>query len=103
MAEAAARSATGDEAVNTVLGSFGDLLGDTALTLTNILNPDVFLIVCQYQAYSERFAEHVRKKLRASDSSYIKNPPTVLAKEYDPVKACRGAADLVYEAFFAVS
>jgi predicted NBD/HSP70 family sugar kinase len=102
LSEAAERTAAGDKEVAEVLAGFGDLLGDAAMTLTNILNPGIFLVVTQYQAISQLFAERVRTRLRASDSSYITHPPDVIAKEYDPVRACRGAADLVYEAFFAV-
>jgi predicted NBD/HSP70 family sugar kinase len=100
--EAAARLEGDDPEVSEILDPFGDVLGDASLTLTIILNPDVFLVIARFESISRLLAEHVRSRFYAADSSYITRPPRVIAEEYDPAKACRGATDLVYDAFFAL-
>jgi hypothetical protein len=77
-------------------------LGDAALSLANILNPEAFLIVSRFRAISTLFAERVTVRLRGPGHTYGQAPARVVAEEYDTVTACKGATDLVFDAFFAL-
>ena len=102
LTQAAEQLESGDEAVEETLSEFGDILGDAALSLANILNPEAFLIVSRFRAISTLFAERVTARLRGPGHTYGQAPARVVAEEYDTVTACKGATDLVFDAFFAL-
>lgn len=66
-----------------------------------ILNPEAFLIVARLGPIAEFFASRLDRELRAHESTERFNVGTVIPLEYDPILACRGAADLVFDSFFA--
>ncbi|MFP4011037.1 MAG: ROK family transcriptional regulator [Spirochaetaceae bacterium] len=68
--------------------------------LSNLLNPEAYLIVSRYRWVSEFLAGAVDHYRDADSPGLSEGAAAVLAETYDPLLACRGAADLVLDHFF---
>ena len=54
----------------------------------------------RFESVAEYFARRLQEALNSSDWSGRFSVSTVVPLEYDPILACRGAADLVFDHFF---
>ena len=74
-----------------------------------VLRPQAVLIVSRMQALSEFLADSARKTLSTlsfaggAPDRAVSEPPVVLADQYNPIIAGRGATDLVFDPFFTES
>jgi predicted NBD/HSP70 family sugar kinase len=98
--------ATGDTRVTEVLTEKGELLSRCIRNLFMVLRPQAFLIVSRRQALSEFLADSARETLSTLSFAAgvpgrtVSEPPVVLAEQYNPIIAGRGATDLVFDLFF---
>jgi len=101
--------AAGDKAAIEVLSEKGELLSRGIRNLYMVLRPQAVLIVSRMQALSEFLADSARKTLSTLSFSggalegAVSEPPVVLAEQYNPIIAGRGATDLVFDPFFMES
>jgi predicted NBD/HSP70 family sugar kinase/predicted transcriptional regulator len=65
-----------------------------------LLNPEAFLIITRFKSLSEYFAEYLEKRRKELPGAERFNIGSVIAVEYDPIIACKGAAHLVFDAYF---
>ena len=72
-----------------------------ARNIALVLNPEAFMIIARHRTIAEFFANRLGNELRATDKADRFNLTTVIPLEYDPILACRGAADLVFDRYFA--
>jgi len=70
-------------------------------SLSNLLNPESYLIVSRYQWLSEFLAAALDEHLDSDAPGLSEGAAAVLPQTYDPLRACHGAADLVLDRFFA--
>lgn len=78
-----------------------EALSQAVLSLSNILNPEAFVIVSRSAALSSYLANKVAS--RHQSDQYTSRDLRILfeGRVYDAVLACRGAIDLVTDRFFA--
>jgi len=86
-------------ALESVAGAFVEKARNIAL----MLNPEAFIIVARRLPIAEYFATRFSRILAHDGASRRFNVSTVIPLEYDPILACRGAADLVFDDFFGGS
>ena len=82
------------EALDVIAG----VLYGVVFNLSLLLNPEVFLIITRYASLSQFLAESVARRLPSSGESQRFRVGAVLPLEYDPMIACRGAAEIVFDA-----
>jgi hypothetical protein len=70
-------------------------------TLSNLLNPQCYLIVSRYRWLSQFLATALEEYLDSDSPGLSEGAAAILPEVYDPIRACRGAADLVLDRFFA--
>ncbi|NBF41273.1 MAG: ROK family protein [Spirochaetes bacterium] len=82
-------------------------LGETARrfaqavhSLSNLLNPESYLIVSRHRWLSEFLAASLDKYLGSDAPGLSEGAAAVLPQTYEPLRACHGAADLVLDRFF---
>lgn len=95
------RLESGDRAAVEALREPVDAIGASIVTLANLFNPEVFLIISRHAVLSaflatgaSRYAEHDLHGTRLKAGE-------VIPCEYDPLLACRGASDLVFDRYFS--
>jgi predicted NBD/HSP70 family sugar kinase len=69
--------------------------------LLNSLNPEAVLIVTRSEALSSRLSDVVRAELSRRPPFVTATKRDIVPHAYDPVIAGQGAADLVFDSFFA--
>lgn len=70
-------------------------------SLSNLLNPESYLIVSRYRWLSEFLAASLDEYLDSDAPGLGEGAAAVLPQTYEPLRACHGAADLVLDRFFA--
>jgi predicted NBD/HSP70 family sugar kinase len=90
----------GNTGVQAVLEQKGELLSCAIRNLYVLFRPQAFLIVTRYQQLSEILAETARRTLRHLKLADERVKVSVLADQYNPIIAGRGATDLVFDHFF---
>lgn len=89
------------EAVKLVTAK-GDLLGVEARNLYRMLSPESFLILTRYPGIAEIYAQRVQDAVNSDYFSQYDKQVSVHHDVYDPVEACQGAVDLVFDHFFGL-
>jgi len=74
---------------------------ETVRNLALVLNPEAFMIVARRSEIADFFAVRLRDYLDRSKRTDRFNVNTVIPLQYDPILACRGAADLVFDDYFS--
>jgi len=90
-----------DNQTLTVMREVARLLVHAVYSLSNILNPEAFLVVSRFQGISDFFSQEIRAGLRSTSQTMRNGEARVISRQYDPLIACKGACDLVYDHFFA--
>ena len=85
------------------MSRLGGILTAAACSLINVLNPEAVLIVSRYKFLSDFFVSMMRESLEKLATENQLSPVKVISEEYQPTIACKGAADLVFDHFFATS
>ena len=80
-----------------------EALSSAIVSLTNLFNPEEFLIVTRHAELSRFLASEAHERASHFTTSTRLRPGPILAAEYDALLACRGASDLVFDQFFTVS
>jgi predicted NBD/HSP70 family sugar kinase len=70
-------------------------------TLSNLLNPEAYLIVTRYRWLSEYLAGALDRYLESDSPGLSEGVAAILPEVYDPLLSCHGAVDLVLDHFFA--
>ncbi len=91
---------TRDSAVCEALATRAEVLIHVVRNIALLLNPEAFLIITRFKSLSEFFAERIEKRRHELPGAERFNIGAVIAVEYDPVIACKGAAHLVFDAYF---
>ena len=91
------RLSEGDERVISALENIGGLFAQAVRNVVHLLNPDCVLIVSRSAELSTFLAGTIDRQSSAGPI-----PVSALAVQYDPLLACRGAADLVFDEYFAL-
>ena len=89
-----------DKTVIAALREFSSLLVYTATNVANLLNPNAFLVVTRYEHLAEFFAEELRSSFAGKGHLLPITELEVVGRKYDPILACKGACDLVFDHFF---
>lgn len=89
-----------DERVLSVLRSRADMLAGAVLNIGLLLNPEAVLIITRFRALSQYLAEVVDMRLNSSSGVARADIRKVIPLQYDPIIACKGAVDLVFDDFF---
>ena len=74
---------------------------EAVLTLSNILNPEAFIVVSRSQALSDFLARKAESRHQAAHYTSKDLSIRFVGRVFNPVLACRGAIDLVVDKFFA--
>lgn len=72
-----------------------------ARNMALVLNPEALLIIARRGEIAGFFAKRLSRELADANGSHRYNVSTVIPLEYDPILACRGAADLVFDSYFS--
>ena len=91
----------GCEAAGPVLDQKAGLLAQAVRNLISLFGPEMFLIVTRSPELSRYLADRVRSDVRNQASRRWQGRTIIESALYDPEKAGRGAADLVYKHFFS--
>ncbi len=94
------RLEAGDEEVRSVLKEFSELLVNVATNIANLLNPNAYLVVTRYPRCAEFFAGELNAAFKRPGHLLSMSEVSAVGRKYDPIIACRGAADLVFDHFF---
>lgn len=78
-----------------------EALGATIVSLANLFNPGVFLVITRYGALAEYLARGASQYASRDVPGTRLKPAGIMSSEYDPLLACRGASDLVFDRFFS--
>jgi len=90
----------GNPRVLKALEAKAQILAQAVQNLANILDPQVFLLISRSLAVSSYLADAAERIL--AGRHYAKSSPVrIIADEYSPILAGRGATDLVFDYFFA--
>jgi len=84
-----------------VMNRLGGILSGAAYSLINVLNPEAVLIVSRYRFMSDFFVSMLQDSLEKLANVNHLNTIKVISEEYEPTIACKGAADLIIDNFFA--
>ena len=83
------------------LGETARAFAEAVHTLSNLLNPECYLIVSRYRWFSQFLAAALEYYSDADSPGLSEGVAAVFPQTYDPIRACRGATDLVLDRFFA--
>lgn len=97
---AAARLATVSSACPD-LAEAGQAFAQAVHTLSNLLNPEAYLIVTRYRWLSEFLAGALDRYLDTDAPGLSEGAAAIVPEIYDPILSCHGAVDLVLDHFFA--
>lgn len=92
-----------DPSILEVMSRLGDILSTAVYSLVNVLNPEAVLIVSRHSFLSDFFVSMIRESLGKLATDNKLGEVNVISEEYQPTIACKGAADLVFDHFFATS
>ena len=81
------------ETVTSALAGPASVLATSVRNIYHVLHPDAVLIISRYRKLAETLTAAVAEKVPEI---------AALPVTYDPVKACYGATDLVFQAFFSL-
>ncbi|MFP4643297.1 MAG: ROK family protein [Spirochaetales bacterium] len=95
------RLADGNEAAVQALVEPAESLGAAIISLSNLFNPSVFLVIARFAVLSRYLAREAERYARRDVPGTLLEPAEIRSCEYDPLRACRGAADLVFDRFFS--
>ncbi len=84
------------------LSHLGRIFSQSARNVSHLLNPDTILIVSRSLPLSSFFADALNAYMADGKDGPRINLKRVLPAAYDPLLACRGAADLVFDDYFAL-
>ena len=98
-----ARLAAGDAAVGAVVTELAGLLGRAMVNIALLLKPEAFLLITRSRELSLALVLEIEKQVRPPDAPLGGTFPRLLALGYDAERACKGAADLVFDPFFATA
>ena len=91
----------GHEAPVSALSEPAEALGAAIVSLSNLFNPSVFRVISRYGVLSEYLAREAERYARRDVPGSLLKPAEIRSCQYDPLRACRGAADLVFDRFFS--
>jgi predicted NBD/HSP70 family sugar kinase len=94
------RDSEESETARKVLDEKSRLLAYAIKNITNILSPDIFLLISRNIGLSTYFADQVREKLEKYPAYPEKHISEILPLQYDPLHAGLGACDIVFQSFF---
>ena len=89
-----------DPKVRSVLTEKAKIVAILIWNLFQLIGPELFMIVTRSRRLSEFLARHAEGALLQDPFVRQHSEVRVLGEEYDPLIACRGAADLILDAFF---
>jgi len=69
-------------------------------TISNLLNPEEYLIISRFRGFSEFLTEEVKGRLNNIQGSVRFHIARVLPYEYNSIASCKGAAELVVSEYF---
>jgi len=93
----------GDDALEEALTRRVDVLVHVVRNIALLLNPEAFLIITRFKELSSFLAEVVDDQVHDLPSAERFSVGAILGVEYDPIIACKGAAGIVFDAFFQPS
>ncbi|MFW5914992.1 MAG: ROK family transcriptional regulator [Planctomycetota bacterium] len=89
-----------DKEVLNAMNRLVSILFGAVRNIVLLLNPEVILIISRFRALSQFIAEAVDTYITSSFDPKCIDTHKVIPLQYDPVIACRGAADFVFDGFF---
>jgi predicted NBD/HSP70 family sugar kinase len=89
-----------DEDVLEAMNRIVDILLGAVRNIALLLNPEVILIISRFRALSQFMAEAVDTYISSSFDPKCIDTHKVIPLQYNPVIACKGAADFVFDDFF---
>lgn len=101
MADVDALIQGGSPEVEKVLAEKGRIVALLVWNLFQLMGPEIFIIITRSPRLSEYFARRAEAALLQDPFVRRSSVVRVLGVEYDPLIACRGAADLVLDSYFA--
>lgn len=90
----------GDGALKAALTRRVAILVHVVRNIALLLNPESFLIITRFKELSRFLAEVLDDQLHHLPSAERFSVGAILGVEYDPIIACKGAAGIVFDAFF---
>lgn len=90
----------GDEGIHHVISELAALLSKALSNIALLLKPDVFLVITRSGRLSEVLVEEMERRISPTLAGPGAGFPRMVALRYDPERACRGAADLVFDRVF---
>jgi len=91
----------GDKRVTTILDEKAGILAQAIRNLISLFGPEMFLIVTRSPELGKYLANRVRSKVKSQASARWQGQTLIDSAVYDPEKAGRGAANLVFKKFFS--
>jgi predicted NBD/HSP70 family sugar kinase len=91
----------GDSKAKAVLAEKAKIVAILIWNLFQLIGPELFIIITRSRRLSEYLARHAEGALLQDPFVRQNSEVRVLGDEYDPLIACRGAADLVLDTYFA--
>jgi predicted NBD/HSP70 family sugar kinase len=92
----------GEEKLREQLAKRVAILVHVVRNIALLLNPESFLIITRFDELSSFIAEVLDDELHHLPGAERFTVGSVLGVEYDPIIACKGAAGIVFDAFFQV-
>lgn len=89
-----------DEQVVKAMEQLVDTLLGATRNIALLLNPEVMLIITRFRALSQFIADSVDRYISSSFDPKCIDTHKVIPLQYDPVIACKGAADFVFDGYF---
>ena len=91
----------GDKKVTAILDEKAGILAGAVRNLISLFGPEMFLIVTRSPELGRYLADRVRSEVKAQTGERWQGRTGIESAVYDPEKAGRGAANLVYKKFFS--
>lgn len=95
------RLEAGDEELRGLLRPSADLLAGVARNVSLLLSPESFLIITRFHALSRFFADSIERRFRGVSDPVRLGVRRIVPVAYDSRIAAGGAAELVFEHYFA--
>lgn len=92
----------GETRVTAAVQHLAQVLARAMENVAQLLEPEVFLVITRSQALSDALVREAAQLWARAPLEMGAYTPRVVALPYDPIRACRGAADLVFDSFFSV-
>ncbi len=94
------RIGEGQESALLFIQQRGEYLSCAARDLYHLFAPDTIMIITRYPQISRVYAEFAEDVLSRDSFCQKEEVVQVIPGVYDPVEACSGAADLVFDSYF---